>query len=190
MKVVGIGGIALAASLAIACGGEPIGPTPRAAGGPGDREVAPARIGGRYEVSGYTVDRATGERRKIGGVVVLVQDGARYRSHFELRTVTPGGAPRPAEVIGTGEGTIAGATLQGVADTQLVSSSVPGLDVGFAFAPHDLTTRIASTTRGEIAGDGTLRVEIDNRGAEGAAYRPTHTRLRGTRVEAAQEPAP
>jgi len=47
--------------------------------------------------------------------------------------------------------------------------------------PRQVSARIRSTSRAEIGADGTIEIEIDNDPAEGDAYRPTHTVLKGRR---------
>jgi hypothetical protein len=142
-------------------------------------------IAGMYEVTGTTVTEATGQRREIAGTVILARDGSRYTATFQLNTTYPGPeAAVPAEVIGKGEGTIEGRTLSGTAATQLVVSTVPGVDPGFAFVPRMVGTRIVSSSTAAIQEDGAMVIEIENRPAPGEDYTPTVTRLRGRRVHA------
>jgi hypothetical protein len=149
-------------------------------------DAAPAvPIAGRYEVTGTTVERATGNRREIAGTVILAEDGASYTATFHLATQYPvGDAVLPAEVIGHGKGTIDGRTLRGVAETQLVMSTVPGVDPGFAFIPRQTSTRIVSNSVTEIAPDGSVTIDIENQPAEGEVYAPTRTSMQGMRVGA------
>ena len=141
-------------------------------------------IGGRYEVKGETVDQTTNERREISGMITIVQDGATFTSHSEFKTLTPGSDIVPAKVLGTGEGKIEGTKLSGTGDSQLQSSSVPGLDVDFGMIPHQkVSQRIRSEWTAEIRADGTIKLEADNRGAEGSPdYSPTKTTLTGKRI--------
>ena len=90
----------------------------------------------------------------------------------------------PAQVIGKGEGTIEDRTLRGIAQTQLVMATVPGVDPGFAFIRPQVSTRLISTTLATIAADGNLSIAIENQPAEGEDYAPTRTTLRGSRVSA------
>ena len=170
-----------AGSLLLACGsGEP---AEEPASVPAE-EMAP--IAGMYEVSGVTVDKETGRKREISGKVILADDGDDYTSTFNLNTTFPGGGdPIAAEVIGKGDGTIDGRTLSGTTQTQIVSSTVPGVDPAFAFVPRSVSTRIVSTTTATIAADGTVQIEIDSEPAPGEDYSPTRTTLRGRRVSAA-----
>jgi hypothetical protein len=61
-------------------------------------------------------------------------------------------------------------------------AAVPGVDTKFAFVPRIVGPRLVSTTVGQLAPDGTLKIEIDNEPAEGQDYAPTRTTLRGTRT--------
>jgi hypothetical protein len=86
-------------------------------------------------------------------------------------------------VIGNGEGTIDGRTLTGTTQTQLVVSTVPGIDTEFAFIPRIVGARIESTAVTEIAPDGSLVIRLENHPAEGELdYVATKTRLTGKRV--------
>ena len=145
--------------------------------GAGERPIT-----GQYEVTGVTVDQATGGQRPILGRMSIRVEGDRYTSHFELSTRYPGSDAVPAEVVGTGEGTIEGEWMRGRADTTLVAASVPGVDVGFAFVPRDVSTRIVSKSEARLFDDGTVRIEIENEPATGAEYSPTRTILVGYRV--------
>jgi len=146
-------------------------------------EATAVPIAGMYEVEGTTVETETGREREISGSVILAQDGESYTATFHLNTVFEGqDGVLPAEVIGKGAGSIDGRTLRGTAETQLVISSVPGIDPAFAFIPRTTTTRLVSTSLTSIADDGTVEITIANEGAEGEAYRSTRTTLRGART--------
>jgi len=147
--------------------------------------VEAAPIAGMYEVSGTTIETTTGKKREISGMVILAEDGAQYTATFDLSTVFEGeSGVLPAEVIGKGSGTVEGRTLRGTAETQIVISSVPGIDPAFAFIPRATTTRLVSNSVASIAADGTLEITIENAGAGGKAYQPTRTTLRGARTAA------
>jgi hypothetical protein len=145
-------------------------------------------IAGMYEVEGVTVDKATGERRDIGGTVILAVEGDRYTATFNLETAfpVPGSDPVAAEVIGKGEGTVEGRTLRGTAHTQVVAATIPGVDPGFAYIPRQVSTRLVSDSVATVAKDGSVTIQTDSRGEEGEEYSPTRTTLRGSRV--ASEP--
>src|SRR5262245_44823857 len=123
-----------------------------ACGGAEEREVAAEETGeeipipGMYKVEGVTVDKASGERRDISGMVILAVDGDSYTATFHLATTFPGSGTEPvaAEVIGKGEGKVEGRKLPGTAHTQVVVASVPGVDPNFAFIPRQVSTRIIS----------------------------------------------
>ncbi len=142
-------------------------------------------IAGLYEVVGVTRDAATGaNERTIKGKIVILTEGDRYTSTFELTTQFPGLVDHVASVIGKGEGTIEGRELSGTTETQIVSSVVPGIDAGFAFIPRSLTARIRSTSKAVIKPDGTAVLTIESVGVEGEDYRPTRTKLAGIRIGA------
>ena len=148
--------------------------------------IESAPIGGRYEVKGVTVALESGHKRDIAGTVILAEEGGRYTAAFQLHTTYPGAEEAlPAEVIGTGVGTIEGRTLRGTAQTQLSMATVPGVDPSFAFVPRLVSTRIASNSLTTIAADGTVTIEIENQPAAGEDYAPTRTTLRGSRISAA-----
>lgn len=146
----------------------------------------PLSFGGRYHVTGVTIDQATGAQRPIQGMIVLteVEGGSRYTSHVELETLFPGSDAVAAEVVGTGEGHVSGRKMEGTAETQLISAIVPGVDTGFAFIPRQVSQRIRSSAVAEINADGTISMEIHNEPAEGEAeYTPTRTLLVGYPAE-------
>lgn len=166
-------------ALAVACSGEP-GPEP------GGEVTQP--IEGRYEVSGETVTGATGDSRYISGTIVIMrsEDGSGYTATFELDTICPGAEEAlPCDVIGKGEGRIEGRVLSGEAETQLVMTTVPGVQPDFALVPRALSARVVSESWASVERDGSVSIEIANRGAPGESYASTRTTLRGTRVSAA-----
>lgn len=158
------------------------GPPSDVASPPGGAPAAD--LAGLWEVHGTTVEKGNeANRREISGTVVLNQAGELYTSTFTMKTLfpTPGGATVDTDVIGTGKGRIQGQSLRGIAHTQLVMASVPGVDTGFAFVPRTVSTRIVSHVKGQLLEDGTLSLEIENTPAEGEKYLPTHTVLTGRR---------
>jgi hypothetical protein len=180
MQIRGSFAAAAFASL-VACGGT----EPQVATEVETGEETP--IPGMYRVSGSTVDKATGEKREIGGTVILAVEGDAYTATFHLTTAFPGSGAEPveAEVIGKGDGMVEGRTLTGTAHTQLVVATVPGVDPNFAFIPRRVSTRLVSDTVTTIARDGSVTIQTDSRGEEGEDYSPTRTTLRGTRIAAA-----
>jgi hypothetical protein len=144
-----------------------------------------------YEVSGLTVEKESGRQREISGTIILTQKGDRYTATFNLVTMypTPDG-PLKSDVIGKGEGEINGRLLMGTAQTQIVAAAVPRVDPKFAFVPRRVGKRLVSTTSAQLGEDGTLTINIDNEAAEGAEYAATKTRLRGSRVAAAEAENP
>lgn len=165
-----------------------------AAGCRSDSEVAPedeapaevAPISGLYRVSGHTAPAKGGRKRAISGTIVLTDQGDSYTASFNLTTVYPGeGEDLPADVIGHGEGTIEGRTLRGTAQTQLVVTTVPGVDPAFAYIPRTVTTRLVSTTMTTLTPEGGVSIEIENVPAPGEEYVPTRTKLMGNRISAA-----
>lgn len=167
------------APLALACGGE--APEPSVDAAPPATEIS-----GVYDVSGVTVDLRNGNRRDISGTVVLDADGDGYTATYELSTAFPTqqGALQ-ADVIGEGSGEIRGRLLIGDARTQVIVSTVPGVDPGFAFVPRTTTTRIVNQSVTTLGADGSVEIDIENRPAEGETYAPTRTTLKGHRIDTA-----
>jgi len=169
--------LAVSAAAPIACGeAEP----PAVSAQP---PVEPQPLSGLYEVSGRTVDKATGAERNLAGTVIVAAEGESYTATFNLNTtILVQGDPRRAELIGKGEGRVAGRTLDGGAETQMIVALVPGVDAGFGMLPRAATTRILNQSKATIGDDGSVRIEIESEAAPGTEYAPTHTTLRGRRV--------
>jgi len=169
--------LAVSAAAPIACGeSEP----PAVSAQP---PVEPQPLSGLYEVSGRTVDKATGAERSLSGTVIVAAEGESYTATFNLNTtIMAQGDPRRAELIGKGEGRVAGRTLDGGAETQMIVALVPGVDAGFGMLPRAATTRILNQSNATIGDDGSVRIEIESEAAPGTEYAPTHTTLRGRRV--------
>ena len=156
----------------------------------GAEDPAPAAdpFSGTYDVKGLTVDQKSGDTRVIQGHVVLTLKNGVYAAAAELETQFPThGGPMRTDVIGTGEGKLEGGVLRGTAKTQLVIQTVPGVDTNFAFIPREVGPRIQSSWTARLQRDGTLVVELSNRGEQGEVYSPTKTTLKGTRVVMPQE---
>jgi len=152
----------------------------RAAAFPDDSDP----FSGSYRVRGLTTDVVHGDTRRIQGIVVLTEKDGVYSSSSDLETKYPSaGGPVDAQVIGTGSGARSGDTVSGITHTQLVMSTVPGVDTGFAWVPRTVGPRLVSTWKAYFRRDGTLVVEIGNEPAEGVEYSPTTTTLYGTRIE-------
>jgi hypothetical protein len=166
--------------------------------GCGERDAGTARPGaakaafpqgsdpfsGSFRVRGLTTDVVRGDTRRIQGIVVLTERDGVYSTNSDLETKYPSaGGPVDAQVIGTGSGTRSGDELNGITQTQLVMSTVPGVDTGFAWVPRTVGPRLVSTWKAHFRHDGTLVVEIQNEPAEGVEYSPTTTTLYGTRIE-------
>jgi hypothetical protein len=170
--------LAVSAAAPIACGEANESPAVSA-----QPPVEPQPLSGLYEVSGRTVDKATGSERNLSGTVIVAAEGESYTTTFNLNTtiMSQGDASR-AELIGKGEGRIVGRTLEGNAETQLIVALVPGVDANFGMLPRHATARILNQSKATIADDGTVRIEIESEAAPGTEYAPTHTMLRGHRV--------
>jgi len=172
--------------LLFGCGGED-----ETAGAAGQRALTAEVVSqssdpfsGSYRVRGLTTDVLHGDTRRIQGIVVLTEKDGVYSTNSELETKYPSaGGPVDAQVIGTGSGGRSGDTLTGTTQTQLVMSTVPGVDTGFAWVPRTVGPRLVSTWKAHFRRDGTLVVEIQNDPAEGVEYSPTTTTLYGTRIE-------
>ena len=167
--------LGLALALVTACGSDPA------------LESADAvPIAGQYAVSGTTIETSTGSKREISGTVILAEDGDAYTATFHLTTAFESASGAiPAEVIGVGSGSIDGRELRGSAETQVVMSTVPGIDPGFAFIPRMTGTRLVSKSVTSIAADGSVVIQIENQPAAGETYAPSRTTMRGIRTGAA-----
>jgi hypothetical protein len=176
--------VGLALALAAGCqrGEQDVAAAPPAARAP----EAPV-LSGKWEVEGVTVEKSSGKTRQISGTIILAEEAGRYTSTFDLDTVLPSAdGPMHAQVIGEGEGTVSGQTLSGTARTQLVVSSTPNVDPGFAFVPRRVGTRIVSKTTAMLLDDGTISIEIESDPAAGEQYAPTRTTLKGSYVAPAK----
>jgi hypothetical protein len=180
-----IAGVVLLAVFALgACGSEqasegdagqtpPVGAPP-----PGETSIA-----GLYEVTGLTTELLSGDQRQIAGTLIMSQQGDNYTSTFSLRTMFPTAAGAlPAEMIGKGEGRVDGRVLTGIAETQIVMSTVPGVDAAFAYVPRRVSQRVVSSSVAKITPDGKLSIEIRSEPVAGAEYAPTETVLNGELV--------
>jgi hypothetical protein len=174
------------ALLLVSCDGEgkstrsiqPRGPAAELLAGKADP------FSGTYRVRGLTTDAVHGDSRRIHGIIVIAEKEGVYSTNAELETKFPSaGGPVDAQVIGTGSGERVGPKLGGITETQLVMSTVPGVDTGFAWVPRTVGPRLVSTWEAHFRHDGTLVVEIKNEPAEGVEYSPTTTTLYGTRIE-------
>lgn len=155
-----------------------------------DVASAPPSVSGVWAVEGVTVETASGKTRQITGTVLLTQDGSRYTSTFDLDTAFPSeGGPVHATVIGEGEGTLAGRTLTGTSHTQILIAGAPNVDTGFAYVPRQVSTRIISKTKGTLADDGTIAIEIESEPEAGQTYAATKTTLKGSYVSPGRIPS-
>jgi hypothetical protein len=167
----------------VACGVEPDGSPAVDSSDPAGGAPDPVPISGIYDVKGTTTPVGGGEGRPIAGTVTLKQTGDRYSASFKLDTTFPGAdEPLQADVIGSGQGTVSGRTLTGSTKTQLIVSTIPGIDTEFAFIPRIVGARVESTSLTEISADGQVYIELQNHPAEGEDYQPTRTILSGQRV--------
>jgi hypothetical protein len=148
-------------------------------------EAAPPALPltGTYQVTGTTVDRATGTERSVSGTIVVKAEGGAYTSTFSLNTTLHGGGEaQKAELIGHGQGAVEGRVLSGTAETQMIVALVPGVDAGFGMMPRVATARILNRSEASIDENGKVLIQIESEGAPGAEYTPTRTTLRGRRV--------
>jgi len=173
-------------AILLACGSEPDVAAP-----PPEAPETIASLAGTYEVSGFTLERESGNQREISGTIIMAQEGDQYTATFNLTTLfpTPDGALK-SDVIGKGEGQVEGRILRGNATTQIVMATVPGIDTQFAFIPRFVGPRIVSTTAARLADDGRLTVEIESQPAEGETYAATRTTVSGMRIAPARRPSP
>jgi hypothetical protein len=152
-------------------------------------------IEGVYRVEGLTTEVASGLSRPLAGLLVVRQDGDRYTTNFDLTSEMPAGGRYgdeeiSIEIVGEGEGVIEGDDLRGSANTQVLTSIVPGVHVGFGMMPRAVGPRIVSTIQGHIGPDKTITIEIETRPEGDADYAPTRTRLVGQRVGGIGEAPP
>lgn len=145
---------------------------------------------GVYEMTGVTVDRSTGLERPIQGTIVVKVAGDRYTTNFEFSTLYPGSEATAARVTGTGEGKVEGSRLVGEAHLQLTVAAAPGVDVGFAYIPRDVSPRVRSTSTASFFADGSVRAEIENVAEAGSDYSPTRTTMTGHRRNPAESKPP
>ena len=89
---------------------------------------------------------------------------------------------RAAKEVGKGQGTVKEDVLEGTADTQIVMSTVAGVDASFAYVPRRVSERIVSSSKATVSPDGKVKIEITSRPAEGDTYPPTRTTLEGELV--------
>jgi hypothetical protein len=178
------------ALVLLGCGGE----DQRAGTPSGSAPAAPiARQGGdpfsgSYRVTGLTTDVARGDTRRIQGIVVITKKEDVYHTTVDLETKYPSeGGPVDAQVIGTGSAERSEDALRGTSEEQLVMSTVPGVDTGFAWVPRSVGPRLVSTWEAHFRRDGTLVVDIRNAPAEGVEYSPTTTTLYCTRIDEPEE---
>ncbi len=138
---------------------------------------------GTYQVQGLTVDRRSGDTRRIQGHVVLTRKNDHWIAAAELKTNFPShGGSVSADVIGRGDGKLRGNALVGTAQTQLVIQTVPGVDTNFGFIPRTVGPRLLSDWTARWERPGELSIELTNRAEEGEDYSPTKTTLKGRRV--------
>ncbi len=176
--------VCAASWVLLACGPEPdVAAPPPGEGAPTAAAEPPASFAGTYKVSGFTVEKQSGNQREISGTVIMAQEGDQYTATFNLTTLfpTPDG-PLKSEIIGKGEGQVEGRLLRGTATTQIVMASVPGVDTQFAFIPRFVGPRLVSSTAGRLSEDGLLTVEIESQPAEGETYALTRTTVSGVRM--------
>ena len=113
----------------------------------------------------------------ISVLALLVACGVAEQASESPAPAAPVQIPGPYHVTGVTIG-----STSGTAELQIVASTVPGVDVGFAMIPHSVSSRVLSTSEAEFFADGGVRIEIRNRGVEGEAYEPTTTHLVGYRL--------
>jgi hypothetical protein len=175
---------ALGLAVAAGCGG-----ADDKAGAPDVQAAPPAGAvtdhSGTYRVHGRTVDKESGEGRELHGTIILAQQGSAYTSTFDLETQipTPEGEPTEAELLGKGEGSVSGNTLEGTSQTQIVWAAVSGLSSDFAFAPRRYGPRLTSKSTAKVQPDGSISIQIESQAQPGEKYRPTRTTLKGRRVK-------
>jgi hypothetical protein len=167
-------------ALGLGCGQE----TSESASPKSGSELEIVDISGRYDLKGVTSAPGTDDEREIAGSMILTQEGEAYSASYEFKTLFPGeNRPVVSNKIVVVQGRLDGRKIYGLASTQVVVSTVPGVDPGFAFIPRSVTTRIVSESVGLLSPDGSITVDIVNRAAPGEIYLSTRSRMSGKRVE-------
>jgi hypothetical protein len=141
-------------------------------------------VGGRYQVHGTITIQDTGERRAIGGMWIIDQQGDEYRSTYSLvtRIRNVDGDLVRADVIGRGEGRVQAGRFDGTAESQLILASVGGAYGATPYLPRRYGPILRQATRGTIGEEGELRVELDYEPVEGGPRERSHVVLRGQLV--------
>ena len=87
-----------------------------------------------------------------------------------------------ADVVGRGEGRVAGGTLEGTAESQLFLASVGGAHGATPYMPRLMGPILRQATRGSVGEEGELRIELDYTPVEGGPREASHVLLRGQLV--------
>ena len=147
-----------------------------------DSHAEDAYIGGEYDMHGTITLKESGERRPIAGTLIVDQRGSEYRATYHLRTrVQTEDGLRHADVIGRGEGSVAGAGFQGTSETQLILARAPGAYGAVPYMPRRFGPVLHNETAGSVDEHGVLTIELDYQPGEGGPQNATHTVLRGER---------
>lgn len=142
----------------------------------------PRYVGGEYRMTGTITIKDSGERRAISGDVIIDQRGTEYRSTYHLRTRVRGeNGLVHADVIGRGEGKIAGDELVGTVETQLIVATVPGAYGTAAYVPRRFGPVITQETRGKIDPHGVLTIEAEYTPVEGGPDQASKLWIQGER---------
>ncbi len=141
-------------------------------------------VGGRYQVHGTIAIEGTGERRAIGGMWIIDQQGDAYRSTYSLvtRVRNEEGALVRADVIGRGEGRVQPGRFDGTAESQLILATVGGAYGATPYVPRRYGPILRQATRGTIDAEGDLRVELEYEPVPGGPKERSRVVLRGQLV--------
>jgi hypothetical protein len=156
----------------------------RAADAPDVSAAEPRFIGGRYAVQGTITVKDTGEKRAIGGTLILDQRGPEFRTTYQLRTRvrTEEGVVR-ADVIGRGDGRVDGDRIEGIAESQLITASIGGAHGATPYLPRRIGPILRQHARGSIDEHGVIKLELDYTPVEGGPTETSHVVLYGERVD-------
>jgi hypothetical protein len=141
-------------------------------------------IGGRYSVQGSITVKDTGEKRAIGGTLILDQRGPEFRTTYQLRTRvrTENGLVR-ADVIGRGDGRIDGNRIEGTAESQLITATIGGAHGATPYLPRRIGPILKQQANGSVDEHGVIKLELEYTPVPGGPVETSHVILYGERVD-------
>ena len=140
---------------------------------------------GTYDVSGVTVQAASGVQREVSGTIWLRVEGVHYAVEFKLDTTAPESEdPAPVQVTGIGNGVIVAGIYTGTTAEQ-----ISGTDPETGEPVDAARLKIVSTSRAHFDEAGLFRIHLENSPYEGQHYSPSMTGLSGRRIASLPEAA-